>query len=500
MKRYYYLITFSILFIVITVYLLLFSSKSYDLPEIDNVRTLDTELLIEIFQKKFDYVKDNSSFISPLNYTQFNMLKSVDIKDLNQLATTFLLMPNREIGYYPIVPLKPPVNQTLCMQLGQGSLGWYWIYGMDYEKKTSFMFYIVRNDLFNNDQLNKLGMKLGEGTIYYLSCGYCTGDNDWKTTPFTVIPANFTCKDDMTLLENGDSFRFYASKSGKISIKYSQGDIDFETQLTAREDPQFNGDNGCVPCYAGLGTNYWSYHNVEVTSLSLDGENIRFKSVDMTNGWTDRQWVKSRTRQPFLQIFKNVFSNQKTALPKYVWINLHLDDKQYILYFFPDDNYKRGDNLSCLVKIFSKDKKRVETKCNIKWLETSVIQNIDYPIKFEITNINNKTYILDGSYYGNGKCATIDNTNNLHYSGCAIITDESGKKIGDGFIEANQFQEMREYTKNSLSIIGLEDRVDEFINSGTGVRRYLPLLILLVWLATLALVSIYTIKIIKNKK
>ena len=201
-----------------------------------------------------------------------------------------------------------------------------------------------------------------------------------------------------------------------------------------------------------------------------------------------------------MNTFKNVFSNQKTALPKYIWINLHLDDKQYILYFFPDDNYKKDDNLSCLVKIFSKDKKRVETKCNIKWLETSVIQNIDYPIKFEITNLNNDTYILDGSYYGNGKCATVDNTNNLHYSGCAIITDKSGKKIGDGFIEANQFQEMREYTKNSLSIIGLEDRVDEFINSGTGVRRYLPLLILLVWLVTLALVSIYTIKIIKNKK
>ena len=501
-KSFIIILSSIIVFIIITNYLLYYNNKPYILPTINSVKTLNTDALIKKFRNKFQFVKNNSSFLKPLNHTQFNMLKNVNITNLNELAMVSLLLPNRELDYYPIIKLYPPVVDTLCMQLGQGSMGWYWIYGMDYKMKASFMFYIVRIDLFNNSELKKLNMSLGQGTIYYISCGYSLGKNNWKTTPYTVIPATFTCKDGMTQIKNGNNFEFNASKDGKISIKYidENNNINFETLLTSREEPQFNGDNGCVPCYFGLGTNYWSYHNVEVTTLNLDGDSIDFKPTNKTEGWIDRQWIKTSTSQPFFQIIKNVFSNQITGLPKYVWLNLHMNNKQYIITFVPDDDYKKGDIMEATVLIFEKNKNRIDTTCSIKWAETSVIGGINYPIKYEITNLDKNLIILDGTYYGNGKCATLDNTNNLHYSGCGIITDVKGTKIGDGFLEANQFQNDKNYIKNSLSIIGLQNSVDEFMNSGVGIRKYLPLSIFIIWIVILILIIVFIVKFLKKRK
>ena len=515
-----------------SIWLFYWNSNPYKLGEIRNSYTTTIANLDKILKGQIENIENNSSSLLPYSKDQMelykNKLYSLKNPTLNQIAIFSEILPNRNVGFHPISNLSKP-EDTLCMQLAQGNIGWYWCYGT--LEEWSFIFYLIRIDLAPPNVLKNLNYKLGEGTVYFVSIGI-GNPNEWHYSPYTVIKGEYSCIQGSQVFTGSDTSVSLSSDSLIINSSFqSVQNKSCKMNVTLKKilPAYLNAKNGCSPCIGGAGTNYWSYPamNFQTDSLlSIGNDNIRLSKNDGI-AWLDHQWLSSYPIQPMSQILLSIERIKKppgSPLGKYIWLTLHIGFVHYMITAFPEIEKKASNDKifsvilgvnssinAMYTKYTSKNVTYNNSDCKLEVLEMTnpiaqkdakgnIIGHVQFPHVYKII-LGNNIYILDGKYYG--ECVTTDLTGNLHYSGSGILSQKN-KQVGTGFMEANQFQNKEMYSKTTLSYIDLEDSYDNIQKMVLGKRAGLSIFILILWvillIISLILLVISIIKLFKNFK
>ena len=524
----------SIAFIILTIYLFYYTEQT---PLITHDKVTTSDHLIKPLQLRISNIENHNSVFFPYDKNKMNVIKNklstLDSTDLHKLIAIAGHIPNHNFDYDPIMKLYKPINTT-GFQFTKGSIGWYWCYGTSLQNYYSFMFYIVRIDLAPKSVLDKIGYKLGEATLYYISAGIGNGV-DWYYSPFTVVKATSKCdstgqtltwgKNSCSLSTNGElkinyTFNGFSRKTNSSSpSKNPQNNCAINVTLTKTIPAYFNGKNGEAPNIGGAGTNYWSYPSLSINSkksyLTFPTDT---KPTQLNNGigWLDHQWFNTYPKQRFIQLLASIMSkNTNKGLGRYIWLNLHpnngeLNGNHYMIATtsFTNVNLKISNAQLTLKAFFNKYNKTnssLNNSCSVTILEfheplqqysytnNLLLGSVMFPKKYSI-EIDGKNYILDSGEFG--QCYTIDLTGNFHYSGSAVLYETDGTtRIGTGFMEANQFQSHKVYTKTSLSLLDLDNHYTDFQNPIGG--KTMSYFVLICWLLLIISILICIFKVIK---
>ncbi len=433
--------------------------------------------LRKLMPDRINYIKENSTFLEPYDKNKLEFISGkIPNASGEEIISMMLNVPNAELGYYRIDPAKQPAPLS-TFQFEQGMTGWFWIYGtfIDSTGETaSFMYYLVRLDMFPPALREKMKLPMGSTSYYYL-VGGVGKQNRWSYTPFKIARGEYTVKSDSnfsftaldlpagwkyTLAMNGyGRFNIEAMWPGQSSPGDSAKPQGFSIALMPGRKPFFNGDeHGCAPCSGGAGTMYFSY-----TQLSASGT-MMLDSVqrNYSNGtsWVDRQWLNRQVSSVYLSLLSNstsLFEAEARGLGKYVWLNLHLKPElQYMVsgLFSPGEPVTKGTTFKGLLNRYGPgDKVDYNLKYDVTVLDTVVLEKTAFPIKYSISTPDGK-FILDGSKFN--KSLSIDPSNNYHWNGSGIVYDSTGKEVGTGFLEANQFADNDTYLNNLLKSMGVD--------------------------------------------
>lgn len=472
------LIKLSIYLVLIAVIIFLVTRKTAPVLS-DPVRMVEspgtyTSLSFSEFRKilpaRFQYIKDESSFLEPYDKDKLALIESSvpNVTD-EQLIALLYSTPNIGLGQYRLDPINVPPQNVTSFQFEQGSMGWFWFYGtfIDSTGSTaSYMYYIFRLDMFSPDLRAKLNLPMGSTTYYYIASGVGKG-NEWSYSPFKICRGEYKIQNDSVFsftgldLPQGWKFTLNSTGVGKFDISSYWVDSTSKNQGFAMNihtvrPPFFNGPQGCAPCEGGAGSLYMSYTQLYSNGSLTINDSISNHSNGV--GWLDRQWLNGQVSTVYLNLLANtmgMFKESTGGLGKYVWLNLHLNDSlQYMLYnFFPlDSPVVKGTKFTTTQNRYGY-KTEWSLTGSAEVLETKEIDGITFPIKYKLAT-REGTVILDAGKFN--KSISIDPSNNIHWDGSGIIYDSTGNNmIGTGFLEANEFAAPDVYTTNLLQSIGL---------------------------------------------
>jgi len=432
---------------------------------------------------RIQYIKDKSTFLEPYDKEKFEFLsQNISSAGNEQIVTMMLSMPNGELGYYRLDPIKEQAKLT-SFQFEQGMTGWFWIYGTFIDSAgspASFMYYLIRLDMFPPDLRKEMNLPMGSTTYYYISCGVGKG-NVWHYYPFKICRGEYDIKSPESFsfsgldLPKGWKSTLRMNGTGLFNLESKWADSSgkqegFSVELKSKRPPFLNGPEGCAPCSGGAGTLYFSYTELNVNgSLMVDDSASNYSNG---TGWVDRQWLNREVSSVYLSLLvnaTNLFKAESRGLGKYIWLNLHLGaDLQYMVsgLFAADEVVTKGTKFKGIVNKYGPDKVEYDIGGEVQVMDTLVLGGTAFPIKYQITT-KDATYILDGSKFP--KSVSIDPSNNLHWNGSGIVYDSQGKMLGTGFLEANQFADNNLYVSNTLRAMGLNASQENIrILSGTG--------------------------------
>jgi len=426
----------------------------------------------KLLPKRLEYLKNKSNFLSPYDKDKLAMMEDKIYKVNNEQMVTMLFnMPNVGLNFYRLEPIKVPPASVTSFQFEQGNLGWFWFYGtfVDSNGSTaSYMYYVNRVDTYSPELRKELNLPMGSTTYYNISMGVGKA-GEWSTIPFKITRGKYEIKSDsvfsLECLDLPEGWKFTLASTGKGMFKIEGAWKDdslkqqgFAMNVNAERAPFFNGkdNDGCSPCEGGMGTLYLSYTQMQSNGTMTTNDSTA--SYNNGTSWLDRQWANSQVSTPYLAMFLNsmeMFKDKTGGLGKYVWLNLHLrKDLQYMVFtFFPLDQYvTKGTKFNSQQIRYGAGKPEYLSG-DAEVLETTVINKVEYPIKYKIKT-QDGTFTLDASKFDKSIC--IDVSNNAHWDGSGIIYDSTGKMTGTGFLEANQFTDPTTYVNNQLISMGLD--------------------------------------------
>jgi hypothetical protein len=449
----------------------------------DPVKTVETpgiytsmpyEDFRKLLPKKFEYIRNKSTFLNPYDKDKLAMIESkIGSVGNSQMIALMLQTPNSALNFYRLEPIKVPPTSVTSFQFEQGSMGWFWFYGTFIDKDSStasYMCYINRLDMYSPELRKELNLPMGSTTYYNVSLG--VGKNgEWFRIPLTIARGEYVIKSDsvfsLTCLDLPEAWKCNLASvgNGKLKIEASWKDDSlkhhgFSMNVNTERPPYYNSpdNDGCSPCVGGAGTLYLSY-----TQMRSDGTmTISDSTANYSDGtsWLDRQWMNGMLSTPYLSLFSNttgMFKESTGGLGKYIWLNFHLGKElQYMVYnfFSLDEKVTKGTKFTSQQMRYGASS-RVESGLtgDAEVLETTILNGTEFPIKYKVKT-QDGTYILDGSKFNKSAC--VDISNNLHWDGSGIIYDTTGKMVGTGFLEANQFTDKNTYVVNELKSMGLD--------------------------------------------
>jgi hypothetical protein len=470
-----------------------------------------------LMPRRFEYIRNNSTFLEPYDDSKMDMLADRITKvSGEQMLLMMVSTPNAGLGYYRVEPLKDTAALT-SFQFEQGLIGWFWIYGTFLEpdgSTASYMYYIIRMDAFPPALRKELHLPMGSTTYYSISMG--VGRNGrWTYSPYKICRGEYTIHPDQSFsfkgldLPAGWDFQLSAPSKGHFDLKAYWKDDSLKQQgftmgLQSLRPAFFNGVDGCLPCTGGSGTNYFSYTELETGgTMTLDDS---VASYAQGTGWIDRQWANGQISTPYLSLLSNtvgMFREKTSGLGKYIWLNLHLGkDLQYMVWgIFPlDKEFTKGTKFNATQNRYGADKLEYRQEGEVEVLETNVVAGIEFPIKYKIQTADG-SFILDATDFS--QCVSLDISNNIHWDGSAIVYDSLGNVKGTGFLEANQFSDPNTYVVNSLMAMGLDttsENKDYFKEvQKLSLKEGLPSLVALVITAIIIItLVVLLVKILKN--
>jgi hypothetical protein len=473
------------------------SSDPYVLPTPLDVSTSDISVLKQSLGEKLTYIENKSGLMHPYNHKRNAILKKAvkSSSTLVELENINSLISNTNAGLHDVTPLSEPL-QTFAMQIEQGYLGWYWFYGTFQEAPAACYFIaLYRSELGNEAVRKKLGLKLGETTVYSVGVGIGYKNKWVGNKTYTGMQGTFKTS-------GRGSFSFSTKAGSAISLNINtkenakigtvQLDASWEGNSisavqTSNQLPYFNMPNGCAPCAGGQGTLYWSWTAMKSDATLTIAELP--EPVVRKNGqaWIDVQWGGSNmSRNAFFQSIANVqrlgspVSGQ--SLGKYIWLNIHMNDEnvQYMFWQFleADQARKAGDEIVCFYNMYTAKelgpKLPKSVTVTIKEMSKDPVSGTDFPSIYEFVLPHlGTTVTLDSTMFG---IAVIPEIGNIpHWNGSALLLDADKKVIGTGFLEAAKFESLKKQLTRQIEAAGVPaSDLEHFTESEITFGQMLP--------------------------
>jgi hypothetical protein len=405
-----------------------------------------------------------------------------------------LLLPNTDVGNIAINPLQDNPLSTTTFQFGQGSTGWYFLYGTfivdastNPPQVGNFFAYIFRVETIPDKLREQLKLAPGTSTYYNLVGG--VGINGvWYKTPYIMTRGTYQVMTETTFnftaldLPAGYAYSFSSLATGQFSINVQWVDpvsnkpVGFSAYLNSVRPPFYAGDKGCSPCVQGAGSLYWSYTQMTVdASLTIPGTDP--KTYSNGTGWIDHEWLNTNIDGVSSNILANIlamFSGASRGLGEYLWINLHVTPNlQYMITALPKIALSVDSEIPMTVNRYANTttwglKGSLVVKKVKGILDPGLNVTVNFPTAYQIiipgkfggliggSDVLPEEYYIDTTPFGDN--VTIDLNNNLHWDGSALLYDSTQKLIpgGSAFSEVNKVIDIANYNRNILSIIGLD--------------------------------------------
>jgi len=429
------------------------------------------DIIRTMIKQRIAYIRKRRGLLLPANEQILNKLENL-VPDLNfdNISTFLQLLPGNKLGMLPLVPL-PRTPPPVMMQFEQARTGWYFGYATFADQNSTVFFQITRDEVLPRSERQKY-WAIGNSTVYTLVVGLGINGKYYRTN-YWGCPGTFQIHDSDNFtfvsspMDNRGKYRLIHSKTpkGEFSIQLdflaNLTSVDENKEISAKgtfqmnsEVPMYpNGSNWCQPCVFGDGTLYGSYTNLKTTGSAVitDGDPSKPTTYNMINGigWMDHQWGGSESNSVLGKLFWNVLSKGETmnTISRYVWMNLHVSDQlQYMVAGFPTSVPKINETILCGFNKYTPQGLSLMNKgAKATVMSTKNYNGTEWPVTYKV-ELEGKTYVLDSSSYGT-QCV-IDSTNSDHWVGSSNLLDDSGKRIGTGFIEQIKFFSEEIFFKN----------------------------------------------------
>jgi predicted secreted hydrolase len=271
-------------------------------------------------------------------------------------------------------------------------------------------------------------------------------------------------KNEIRAHKKGSFFPLHLKAHGYDRGEDTPIELGLDIEFSSGKEYLRQGDNGCMPCVAGMGTLYYSIPNIALKSgstLTYKGKKIKLKSGTF---WFDHQWG-FLTGNPHSAVLRAANNISKPAPVGWDWYMAQfVGDRQitmfsphsakYSKFYFQTGSTKPGSMKVDVAGKYMDEKKQLHiawgTLVIDDWIKSQTSPNPKlYPIthtwhpnrwkfefdatmpedirKFEMTQIvpeAQTNYFANGSQYNEG---------------AVYLTDPQGNDIGRGFAEAVQY-------------------------------------------------------------
>jgi hypothetical protein len=475
----------------------------------------------QLFNQRLSYIKKKSPWFTPPSSKLLNILYSdKTLTPLELGSRTFLINDNintnSNVGFKPIVPLTGTPESNSEFTFGEGQLGWYFMYGN--QEDTAFTFMLFRVDVAPPVIVDKSILTPPEAELYSIVAGCGSSNGTWYTLPQTIVEGKYSynnetgaisfqaINDDQSKLINCSFSSEGFNKGYNIDMKWNDQNKNNEIIINAKLIPTipatYNAKDGCLGCIEGLGSPYWSYTRME--SLASVGDTT-IQGFKTGVGWFDHQWLESGIlANPFLQLILNrVQSKTYTTSTRWVWLNLQLSNGiNYMLTQFVKQPLKLNDLIDFPIanKYYPNGNVEYDLKnITAKILDVKTIKGTVFPSKYLIT-IGKEKYILK-SDFGDGTVTMPSGTLNLEVAG-SVFDIEEKQRLGNGFLEANQFQTDKEIITTVSKSGGIsEDDANLFLdNKRPALVGAIPIVLLILVIIIVIFLLILLLKFLFKRK
>jgi len=473
----------------------------------------------ELLVNGLQYIRDHGELFAGVDKDRLNVQidavhQADNVTELGALAT--LPTPNKNMGYTPIQPLTEAPELSTCIPFGQGTIGWYFMYGqMEGQNNfhAAFTVILFRIELAAPEVVADMQIAPRKSVLWSLAGGVGfhrprshkehktrtkTPDEkqpeleeEWYALPYSNTRGEYECTGEHTFrveLNAKDAphlkeFTLISPKAGdfRINLKYTTHKgrtVALKARLNNQRPATYNAPDGCVPvCYAGVGTLYWSYTRM------LTEARIKFppfeapKQFSQGLGWFDHQWMASGFMNNTLTRLTRKVQGLVTRprLPRWIWLNLQFYEPktQWMIVKHLNGPLAEDQVLTAdMVNLYDEKGAHYETDLtvHIKVVQVHAVisetsgRSMFYPVKYAITipddtEDGGTTYIMKADF-GNSVIYLPNGNMNWEGSGSLWNADET-KRLGNCFLEANQFQPIDEIVSTTLKLAGFDDDKDD---------------------------------------
>lgn len=470
------------------------------------------------------WLKDNQQSHNP-NYTKRYTLLTSLVGDINAQAAYVIAMKflgNNATQGFEEMPSVSNITfpRDHAPQL-RSQVGWHFFVGSAWDEDgeeygIELMFFRIA--LLPPNIANQLGISDIENQIVEIQLGISkAGERHYQAEPIVVAgtsglidiipnPLRYTVGKNEIRVGKKDSFF-------PINVK-AQGDdngqspavrLGVDLTFTNGREYLYQGDDGCMPCVAGMGTLYYSIPNLTLKS----GSSIIYKGKKVTlkkgTFWFDHQWgfLGGNSHSVILRAANNIGKPMQMGWDWYM--AQFVGNRQLTMFashspankqFYFQTGPKEPGTMKVDVagKYMDENKKLHNTWGTLvidKWVKSEASPNSDkYPIthtwhpnhwKFafdktlpeDIRNfeLHQIVPVAQTNYFANGS---------QYNEGAVYITNPEGKDIGRGFAEAVQYADC---TDNMIKLAGFnytKEIHNLFSQSASWPRKLSSLLYVLV--------------------
>jgi hypothetical protein len=478
--------------------------------------------LKKLFKDGLDYANKNSSWFYPpiedLDELQNSLVQSAP--DLTTLMSA-VRIPNPNIGAAFWTP-KPVCDNCLLKNTqplwGQANTGWYFFVG-NFGKMvyciTFFRLEVAPPQVFK-------GQNRGDAVTWLIGGGYGTSVQDWSVIPYEYVQMTYVPLTYSTFTLEGKGTKYIESCSLKtitpmtftFSIDYTDAKgakHSIQTSQQSLTPPQAAAPNAFLFNVPNIGSLYWSYTNMDVTSV------INGVAYSKGKGWMDHQNLKISNPTGFFRgtshLAQVVATVGKTITgPKITgWTWMFIQDQesgiQYMFstalpknYHSTPSSFKPGLVLpkASVCNVY-KDAVPLNNPSNcsdlrIEVTKTQTVGGHPYPLEYHITLPGGKEIISRAMHglnlFVNGPSVSCESP--------GLVYDKTGKKtIGYSLLELNGPLTFAETTAQLIGLSGAKPTDASVSAIDKGVKGYQPMSRKVVaWIITLLPLALFILFII----
>ncbi len=444
-----------------------------------------------------DWLKNHPQNHNPNYQKRYTLLHNL-IGDINPQAAYVVAMKflgqNATQGFEPM-PKTSNIEfpRDHAPQL-RSQVGWHFFVGSAWDEQgeeygIELMFF--RISLLPPNMANELGISDIENQVVEIQLGISkAGERHYQAEPIVVAgtsglvdivpnPLRYTVgKNEIRVGKKDSFFPITVKAQGNDNGQKQAVKLGVELTFTSGREYLYQGDDGCMPCVAGMGTLYYSIPNLVLkpgSTITYKGKKITLKKGTF---WFDHQWgfLGGNSHSAVLRAANNIGKPMQMGWDWYM--AQFVGNRQLTMFashspanknFYFQTGPKPPGTMTVDVagKYMDANKKLHNTWGTLtidKWVKSEASPNVVlYPIthtwhpnhwKFtfdktlpkDIRNfeLHQITPVAQTNYFANGS---------QYNEGAVYITDPYGKDIGRGFAEAVQYADC---TKNMIKLAGFE--------------------------------------------